>query len=171
VGIKDPIQVTEPLTFDFGGAHARGTLITVANSGTSPAINASILGHLVVKPYYPTLVDKNPFGGLIDDKQINCEPGGFPLTLYRNHVGLFLLPGETKPLPNKADWMAYPQEIPNTEFVKVFLVGCLGYTDETAKSHGTFFVYIYVPDHGDEFFPPSGQYIGHFETFGLTKAY
>jgi len=66
---------------------------------------------------------------------------------------------------------ATKQEIPTGDLIGVYWVGCIGYSDETERQHGTSSVYSYVTNSAKKAFRPYGTVSGYFENFGLSKAY
>jgi hypothetical protein len=167
MGITKPISVSSPLVFDSDGAHVRVIGFTTKNSGNSPAINASMQSEVVIRP--PDATPHGPFDWINQDAVFRCSPE-LSRTMRKINFGVIILPG-VEDSYRELRWDIKKQEIPNVAVVEVWVIGCIAYSDQFGKQHGTSFVYLYLADGKESRVAPSGTVPGTFELFDLSKVY
>lgn len=165
MNIAENIKVIQPLTFNNEGATVT-VQYSVKNGGTAPARYTNTVSKLSIGTAQSPQLDQQ--------KAITfCGTGNVSLFIGLAQVGIpLILPGDVLGTTQITLTLAKENfEITNNTYgVRVYWFGCIAYSDEFGKPHGTAFVMEYVSD-GKGVFPPTGVVQGTFMQTGIGTAY
>jgi hypothetical protein len=150
------------LWFDDSGPHVE-VRFNLVNRGTAPAIAIVVNANLITREYWDR-----------DEPFPECADDALATVVKERKGGDFLVPQMKITTPEKPI-IARKGEHPAISKKQVFLIGCLGYYDDSDISqpppHKMSFVEFFVSETGKYFDPSERKPIsGHFETVGWGHA-
>jgi hypothetical protein len=155
VGLLEPVQVIEPLSFNEQGAAAKIRL-TARNCGRSPAKGTAIFTNLKIVPFphadprsYATLISPDEVLKFKDFGTLRLPDDDFEFPV----ITLRAQPNTFAPGPNG--------------MVCVFVAGYIIYRDAFDGPHATSFLLQYALANDDKQMPPTGTVHGSFKVLGV----